>query len=182
MLDDDQKQPAGQDRWSLRRLKRVEWLLVGAITVMLVVLIIPSVEWASSGSLRVPVRVFVFDAAHAVPISNARVTIFRGPLPSTQMDIKSIGDRVPDELSGRLPRDRVVFTGSDGMAVVHHEFRTGASHRRPESHAHTQSVWIVVVTRQHGTVVVPIRHDSMPTSKLREQQELFVPIGLMLSS
>ena len=39
--------------------------------------------------------------------------------------------------------------------------------------------WVVVVAEGYGTVVVPVRHDSMPTEKLREKKELFVPIGLV---
>ncbi|MCR9115801.1 MAG: hypothetical protein NXI22_02500 [bacterium] len=95
------------------------------------------------------------------------------------MDLDDVRDRVPDDLFERLPSDSIGLTGQDGTAVVIHEFSTGASHRRPESHAHLQFAWVVVVAQGYGKLVVPIRHESMPTSKLREKNELFVPIGLM---
>lgn len=67
----------------------------------------------------------------------------------------------------------------DGTAVVHYRFSTGANYKRPEPHAHLLFAWVVVAAHRYGTVVVPVRHDSMPTAKLREQKELFVPIGLV---
>ncbi len=165
--------------WSLRRPTWIEWLVVIAVIAIVVALIVPGFQWASSGSIRFPVRVFVFDAARARPIPQAQIAILRGPLPRARIDIDDIRDRVSDNLFERLPSDSLGLTGKDGTAVVHCEFSTGANHKRPEPHAHLQFAWVVVVAQPYGTVVVPVRHDSMPTAKLREQKELFVPIGLV---
>ncbi|MGZ0172923.1 MAG: hypothetical protein ACKVHE_25595 [Planctomycetales bacterium] len=176
VLDDVHMARIQHRSWSLRRLTWVEWLVVVVVIGIVVALIIPGVKWASSGSIRFPVRVFVFDAALARPIPEARIAILHGPLPHSGFDIDDIRQRVPSDLFEYLPSDSLGLTGNDGTVIVHHEFSTGASHKRPNPHAHLQFAWVVVVAQGYGTVVVTVRHDSM--SKLREHKELYLPIGL----
>lgn len=163
---------------SLLGLTRVEWLVVLVIVALLIALLYPSVQWVSDGSIQIPVRVFVFDVAHSRPIPDAHVAIVHGPLPRAGIDINEIHERVPDDLFEKLPSDLTALTGKDGTAVVHREFPTSASRKHPESKTHLHLAWVVVQALNYGTVAVPLAQDSMPTALLKEQQELFVPIGL----
>jgi len=166
--------------WARRRLSKLtllEWLVMLAIIAVVVALIVPAGKWAASGDIRFPVRVFVFDAAHGTPIANARVGIFwAGPWhPSKRLDEQ------PDQYDPRR-RVREEFSGvtvTDGTVVINYEFRTGANYVRPTMYAHVNFAWVHVQADGYGGVVVPVRHDSLPTSTLREQKELIVPVGLM---
>jgi len=39
--------------------------------------------------------------------------------------------------------------------------------------------WVHVQADGYGGIVVPVRHKSQPTAKLREMKELLVPVALM---
>jgi hypothetical protein len=161
----------------LRKLTVVEWLVVIAIAVVLVVLLIPGAKWASSGDIQFPVRVFVFDASHGTPIENARVGIFYGLYPQDSKFVEENRDWY-------APKDRIRdsdygTTSAGGTVVITYKFMTGANYVRPATHAHLHGTWVHVQAEGYGGVVVPVRHDSLATATLREQKELLVPVGLM---
>ncbi len=168
-------------RSRLRCPSLIEALVIIIFTAFFVALIVPGTQWASSGSIRYPVRVFVFDVEQRLPIGGANVAIFRA---SPTVSPESLAD--PDQglrqyradNSGPFHYVARGTTGAEGTCVIEYEFRTGANHQRPTRHAHTNYAWIEVKAEEYGTVVVPVRHASMPTKVLREQAELFVPIGL----
>lgn len=115
----------------VRRPTLVAVLLVIAIVAILVALIVPSVEWASSGSARFPVRVIVFDAQQSRPIANAHVAIFRASPLSGLNTLEENRGCFDPENGASVSDISDGVTGADGTAVVEYEFRTGASQRRP---------------------------------------------------
>lgn len=169
----------GQNRWRLRWPTTAEWLLLIAIAAILIALIIPSVEWAADGSMRFPVRVLVFDATSGMPIANAGVTVFRAPPLADWNPLEKNRDRYNPRNLDRMPASASGTTGADGAVVMDTGFETGASHKRPTSHAKVSWIWVYVHAEGYGAVVVPARHDSQPVAQLKEQKELLVPIGLV---
>jgi hypothetical protein len=150
--------------------------LVIAVVAVVATLVIPGVKWAASGSMRVAVRVLVFDATRGRPIANARVAIFWAP---PLYDLKSL-DESPDSYDSthRVRDGGSGITDLDGAVVINYEFSTGANHEWPTMHAHLRSAWVHVKADGFGGVVVPVRHESLPTKTLRERKELVVPVGL----
>jgi len=170
MVDEPPKPPL----W--RRLTVVEWLVILAIVSVLTALIVPETQWASDGRIEFPVRVVVFDAEKAQPISGAEVALTHLS-PVTEVD--KIPNPVPRNFLNDLPEDRRHRTGDDGSVTINYNFNTGASNRSPRPRAHLRWEWVIVRAKGYGTVVIPVRHDSMETKALRELGELIVPVGLM---
>lgn len=163
---------------SFKRPTLTEFLVVITITLILIALILPSVKWASSGSIQLPVRIVVFDAARARPIEGAQVAILWAPPLVGERKIEEYRDRFPADLFEDLAAEDRHLTGAEGTVVVDHEFQTGGSHRRPV-HAHLRWYWVMVVAEGYNGVVIPVRHESQQTAFLRDQKELLVTIGLM---
>ncbi len=163
--------------WQLRKPTLVELLVLIAGIGVVVALLLPVPQWASSGSIRFPVRVLVFDAVHGKPIANARVGIF-GAAPLT--DFKSLEEgndeydpkvRVRDENRGT--------TDADGAVVIDYEFTTGANYQRPTPNAHLRRAWVHVEAEGYGGIVVPVRYESQPVATLRTRKDLVVSVGLI---
>lgn len=148
-----------------------------AIIVALVAILLPTIQWAASGHIQLPVRVLVFDAVRGRPIANAHVGIFRA-LPLD--DLKSLQGR-QDEYRPRkhVPGDDCVKTSDDGAAVINYEFATGANHERPTMYVHLTDVWVNVAAEGYGSIVVPVRYESAPRATLQKQKEIVVSIGLI---
>lgn len=158
------------------RQNLIKILTLVAIVAVLVALILPATKWAASGNIRFPVRVFVFDAAHGSPIANAHVGIFWAP---SRPDVKSLADgRDSYDPENRIREGESGTTDSGGTVVINYNFTTGANHERPTMYAHLRVAWVHVHAEGYGGVVVPVRHDSLPTAILRKQKELLVPIGM----
>ena len=67
----------------LAAITNLEWIVIAGIIAVLIALLAPQARWVSDGSIRLPVRVFVFDAADRdTPIANAKIAIFPGPVAS----------------------------------------------------------------------------------------------------
>lgn len=163
-------------QWHFRKPRIIEALVLFALAAVVVALILPGAQWAASGSMRVPVRVFVFDASRGTPISNAHVAIFYAPPLVTPESLEVNRDLYDPQNRGR---DRnSATTDAKGTAVIEYEFRTGANHERPTMHAHLRWAWVHVHAEGYGGFVVPVRHESLPTKALRDQKELLVPVGL----
>ncbi|SFI09451.1 hypothetical protein [Planctomicrobium piriforme] len=165
------------------KLTRLEWVVVVVIIAILIALLVPQTKWVSSGTLRLPVRVIAFNSKDATPIAGADVTIFRAPPVFDLNSLREDFDRYhidPDlkGYSGTISTVDQGFTDADGVVVIEYEFRTGASHVRPAPYAHTNFAWIQIQANGYGTVVVPVRHESMPTKILKERGELIVPVGM----
>jgi hypothetical protein len=170
MVDEPPKPPF----W--RRVTVVEWLVILAIVAVLTALIVPETQWASDGILEFPVRVIVFDAEKAQPISGAEVALTHLS-PVTEVD--TIPDPVPKTLLDELSDEHQHRTGDDGSVTISYNFHTGASNRSPRPKAFLRWEWVIVRAQGYGTVVLPVRHDSMETKTLRELRELIVPVGLI---
>ncbi len=156
-------------------------LIVIALMAILVVIVFPMIPWASSGSIRFPVRVFVFDATLRTPISEADVAVFNSPPVLGANSLSSEG-RIYRADRFELSTDSVrSVTGTDGMAVLDFEFRTSANNTRPAPEVHTRWAWVEVHADGYGTVVIPVRHDSMKADDLQKFGELLVPVGLAKS-
>lgn len=164
-------------RRHLRRPTIAEAIASTAIIVVLIALLIPGdPQWTGSGTIRLPVRLFVFDAANRIPVADAHVTIFRAP---PLVDLKSFDEsRDRYDPTGFDPAAGST-TAADGTVTIDFEFRTGISHKRPTSHAHLESAWVYVRAERYAGVVIPVRHDSEPTARFHEQKEILVPVGLV---
>ena len=166
----------GLIRRLLRKLSVIEWLVILAVIALLVAIIVPEKVWVASGSIQFPVRVLVFDASRGEPISGARVGIFWAP---PLADLTSLETERDTYESKRRMRDgESATTDANGSAVIEYQFRTGGSNKRPAMHAHVDWTWVHVQAVGYGGVVIPVRHEFLPTKILREQKELVVPVGL----
>lgn len=163
-------------RWHVQRLTLVELLLVVGTVAVMIALIVQGLKFASSGSLRFPVRVLIFDAERGRPIANANVTIFHAAPLLDSKSLEELRDRF--DARNRMIDDVSGVTDADGTVVINYEFRTSASHNRPAPYAHLRWEWVHVEAKGYGGVVVPVRQDSLPTATLREQKELMVTVGL----
>lgn len=163
----------------IRRPTIVECLVAIVLIGILVALVLPGVKWASSGSIRVPVRVFVFDAASGKPVPDARIIVFPAPPVQSPTSLAQFRELYDPENVERRPVTMQGGTGEDGTAVIDVEFRTGANHERPVSYAHLRWHWVYVQAEGYGAVVVPVRHESLPVATVRLQKELPVSIGLV---
>ncbi len=164
---------------SLRRLSRIEWLILAGIVAVLIALLLPALQWASSGDIELPVRVLVFDARSGSPIAGARVGLLRAAPWFDDEYAEHYRDYVAPDVFDGIKEENQGFTNSGGQIVIVYKFRTSASHNRPTPHAHTTWVWAAVQADGFGGALVQLRQESMPTRQLREQQELRIPIGLM---
>jgi len=163
----------------IRRATVVEWLVAIVLLAVPVALILPGVKWASSGSIRVPVHVFVFDAVSGKPIADARVIIFHAPPVQGEKSLAESRELFDPEYVERLPSTMQGGTDEGGTAVIDVEFRTSASHERPEPYAHVRWEWVYVQAAGYGSVVVPVRYESQPVATVRQQKELPVSVGLV---
>jgi hypothetical protein len=154
----------------------IELLSVIAVIAVAVAYFTPRTKWASSGEIQVPVRVFVFDARQARPISNARVGLRHQVVNERELRPDDRDLAVPFD---ELPNADLGTTDAEGVAIIAHGFRTGANYERPAPYAHLWMEWVIVDAPGYGRVATPVRYRSMPTKSLREQGELAMTIGLI---
>lgn len=173
------KQFVSSIRRSLRKQTLLEWVVIVAILAVLVALLTPETKWASSGDLRLPVKVFVFDANQYKPIPDAKVTVFRAFPVGDQASLVRWQDQFKIGPISELPHQFWTTTDAQGIAVIDYEFRTGASHKRPVTHAHVNFTWVRVEADGFGGAAIPVRHDSQPSSALKQKGEVLVQVGLI---
>jgi hypothetical protein len=169
------------DRIAKRLFRRptvVEALVAVTVISAISGLLFSSVQWASSGSIRFPVRVLVFDATTGLPLADAHVAVFRAPPVLGSKSLEESPHRYDPRNLDRVARVWRGVTAGDGTVVIMCELSTGASNRRPAPYAHVRSAWVHAQADGFGGVVVPVRHESISTATMREMQELFVPVGL----
>lgn len=154
----------------------IEWLVVAAIIAILVALLTPQTKWASSGSVTIPVDVVVFNAHSATPIEGALVAIVWGPPATGEFELHEFQDHLSRGFSAI--EEIGAKTSGAGIAAIVHEFRTGASHKRPISHAHTRWYWVIVSAEDYGSVAVPLRYESMTSNELSARGRLLAYVGL----
>jgi hypothetical protein len=163
----------------LRRVTFLEWLIVAATVGIVTALLLPATKWASSGSVNVPVRVVVFDAARSRPIGHARVLLFRAPpygvVAEPENDGKDTNPFHPYGPAGDRFGLVEGVTGTDGVAVIQYTIGTGTNHNRPVTRAHVDWMWVEVQAEGYGGVIVPVRHVSVPAADIRKSGELVVP-------
>ncbi|MBX3442335.1 MAG: hypothetical protein KF774_08000 [Planctomyces sp.] len=160
-----------------RRLRLLDVLIVLTVAAIILALALPDAQRASSGSVRVPVRVRVFEAESIEPIAGARIRVVRAFPPGDDSFAPENRERlaaaVRSVLDGEGER-----TDADGQVVVDCEVPAGASHKRPAPHAHVRGTWVIAAADGYGGVTIPLRMDSVSTECIREAGELFVSIGL----
>ncbi|MBA4030518.1 MAG: hypothetical protein C0478_06460 [Planctomyces sp.] len=164
-------------------------MLVAAIAALLLaILLLQPVRWASSGDIELPVRVLIFDATTGKSIEGARVWILRAPA--------VFEDQVPEDLIGWIKELELPpqgeqpasvnqhpfivqgITASEGVATLRHKFTTGASDRSPEGWVHLHRAWVVVKSPKHGGVVLPIRFAPERRPAVKQAGEVLVTVGL----
>ncbi len=141
----------------------IETLVIGVIVAVVVMLAIPTVKWASSGSLRVPVRVTVVDGRTQEPISGAKVAVFQG----TQ------------EGATELSEEAWQATNGTGSVEVEYEIETGASSERPVSLVHLDRVRVAAQAEGYEGKVIRVREIWQPTDEIRASGAIEVLVGLM---
>ncbi len=142
------------------------------IVIILAAMLLPPVQWASSGDTCFPVEVLVFDAETRKPINGAKVGVTRGAFAPVKSAVLDPAYR----LNPASASDAV--TADHGGATLRVCCSTGANYERPETHAHPQSHWVKVSADGYGKVVVPVRVESIPLEQLRKRGVLLVPVGL----
>ncbi|REJ94740.1 MAG: hypothetical protein DWQ34_08380 [Planctomycetota bacterium] len=157
----------------------IEWLVVVVIAAILVALLLPEPKWAASGSIEVPVRVYVFDAETIEPVEGAHVALIRGPIPGDRLGFVEYQDHFDSGWRAMKEGWFGETTQADGFATVECEIPTGSSHKNPESCAHASLFWILVSSDDHVRVAVPLRYQSIPTKSLREEGVLPVFVGVV---
>ena len=160
---------------SLRSLTWLEWAVVVLIAVVLIAFLTPGIQYVADCEHLFPVRVIVFDAAAAQPVSGAQVTILRAA-PFSSEKMKSAPREIT--ISPKPGHFQEAITDADGCALINCRFTTSASESRPTPHIHLGWAWVEVHAEGYGGVIVPVRHDSRPTAEVRRKSELLVPIGL----
>jgi hypothetical protein len=160
-------------------LSLIEWLILVMILAIVIALTLPGPQWASSGTIEMPVRIVVFDAKTTLPISDADVAIFRAPPATGNFDLAEYRDPIANTLAAMERDDLGKKTDSNGSATIVFEFRTGASHVHTESRAHTSWYWVIVSADGYGSAVLPLRYETLPTKVLREQEFLPAYVGLI---
>ena len=156
----------------------LEWLIIAVIIAILVALVLPDSEWASSGTIVVPVHVVVFDGGTALPIADAVVGIVRAPPASGDFALDEYREPFSSAWSAMAKGEFGSRTGADGSVTIEFEFPTGASHVNPEPRARTRWYWLLVSSDGYGAAVVPLRYESISTKSLREQRILQAYVGL----
>jgi hypothetical protein len=161
----------------LQRSRLAESILLALFVGGVVALLIPSGKWVSDGSIRLPIRIFVFDAAGRRPIANAECAVFWSP---PVLDENNSVDRFP---SGPpiddLPKKCRGVTDATGFCVIEYTFATSASHDRPHPHAFLMNDWVRVEAAGYGGVVVPVRYEERLASELRKEGQVLLSIGLI---
>ena len=157
----------------------LEWLVIAVIIAILVALVLPDSEWASSGTIVVPVHVVVFDGGTALPIKDAVVGIVRAPPATGDFAHDEYREAFSSAWSAMAKGEFGSRTGADGSVTIEFEFPTGASHVNPEPRAHTRWFWLLVSSKKYRAVVVPLRYESISTKSLREQRILQAYVGLL---
>lgn len=160
--------------WTLRM-----WLVMAAVSILLIALLLPQPKWASSGTVTIPVEIHVFDVHSAKPIEGAIVSIIWSPPANGEFELHEYQERLS---SGFLAiKETGMKTNDAGIAVIQQELKTGANHERPTSHAHTRWYWLLVTADDYGGVAVPLRYESLPTQELKEMESLPAYVGLTSS-
>jgi hypothetical protein len=157
----------------------LEWLVIAVIIAILVALVVPDVEWASSGTIVVPVHVVVFDGKTMLPLADAVVGIVWAPPASGDSTLDKYREPFSSAWIAMARGEFGSRTGADGSVTIEFEFPTGASHVNPESRAHTRWYWLLVSSKENGAAVVPLRYESISTKSLREQRMLQAYVGLL---
>jgi|GEM_PF-3674757 len=160
------------------RLGLIEILVIIASISVLTALLTASTKWASDGDIRVPVKIFVFDAASCRPIPNAECLVFWSPL---VLDATNLTDDCHSRslAISEWPESSRSVTDPTGTSVIEHKFNTSASYKNPITRAHLANAWVRVEATGFGGVVVPVRYEGKPTSELRKDGKISVSIGLI---
>lgn len=156
----------------------LEWGVIAVIIAILVALMLPDVEWASSGTVVAPVHVVVFDGKTMLPIADAVVGIVRAAPAAGDLALDDYRETFMSAWSAMAEGESGSRTGSDGSVTIEFEFPTSASHENPEARAHTRWYWLLVSSKEYGAAVMPLRYESITTKSLQQQKVLQAYVGL----
>lgn len=164
--------------WYYRKFSVAEVTVIVVICAVLYAILAEKPKWVSDGTIRIPVRVFVFDVTNRRPISNAECLVFRaGPILDASSLTKDnpVLDNAPMK---EWPESCRGTTDETGSTAIEHTFGTSASYTHPYTRAHLMNAWVRVAADGFGGVVVPVGYDEGRTSELRKEGEIVVSIGL----
>lgn len=161
-----------------KKISVAEVTVIVVILAVLYALFSPKPTWVSDGTIRIPVRVFVFNATNRRPISNAECAVFHA---SPILDASSLTKDHPvfnNVPMKEWPQSCRGTTDETGSAAIEYTFRTSASNKHPNSRAHLMNEWVRVEADGFGGVAVPVGYDEGPASEMRKDGEFVVSIGL----
>lgn len=162
---------------SVKGLRRVEWIVVVATFVILEIVLLSPARWASDGDILLPIKIFVFDAVHGHPVTDAECLVFRTPpaIEASTLREHFLSDRRISE----WPAAQRGTTNTSGIVEIRHKFGTSASHLHPSPRVHLPNASVRVEAAGFGGVVLPVRYDEVPVSELRNNGSVKVSIGLI---
>ena len=161
----------------------IEMLVLTVIAVILGLLLIPEVQYAADGERELPVRVFVFNVDTGEPVPDAEVAVItRGPrgvysVEDTQEAAKQFVplqdhlDFVPATQKGR--------TNEQGMVSLQAVFRSGSSHKHPNTRVFPAKCWVVVSGHGFRGVVISMGREAVEVGEVKRGGGFLVPIGIM---
>lgn len=158
-------------------------LLFLAFIAILAALLIPPTKWASSGELKVPVHVLIFDAATQQPLPEATVILFRSsPWYDDEDFLKSLGDHSPKDPEEPFWAPVRGITDARGQVIIPFGFKTGANYERPEPYARPNYVWTRIAAKDYGGAIVQVWPHSVATKELKQQKQIRLAVGLLKAS
>lgn len=161
-----------------KKLSLAEVTVIVVVLAVLYVILSQKPQWVSEGTIRIPVRIFVFDPTSRRPIPNAECAVFHA---SPILDASSMTKDHPvfDNVSmTEWPQSCRGTTDDTGSTTIEYTFRTAKSDRHPNSRAHLMNEWVRVEADGFGSVAVPVGYDEGPASEMRKDGEFVVSIGL----
>ena len=164
-------------RRPIRQLTRLEWVVIAVIVSGLMAILLPQIQSAASGDIDLPVRILVFDASTGRAIAGAKVAIVNGPRWSADASLYE-PQELPSPGKAEFIASKPPLTRADGTVTITHRFSTNSSDRNPVALANLARGWVIVLADGYGGITVPVCCVAMPTPRLRELQELQLPIGL----
>lgn len=162
----------------LRNLSIAEWCIAGVIILTCVIMLVPSPEWASSGTMTCPVEVLVFNVKDGSPIESAKVDILRIPLSSTEHTSLEYAENFSGVIRVIEQNEFAQTTSAQGIALFNMEFNTSASHKNPKTSASTELFTVLVSTKNFGTMITPLRYQSTPIEHMKVGDKINFRIGL----
>lgn len=157
-----------------RTQRLINIAIVCCLASIVVALLLPETQWASTGQINATIQVIVTDVKTQTFVENASVEIIKTSWLSEDYDAKSVASTMQTPQTNQAQTHK---TDENGQVLLTQTFSTGASHRNPLSRADTSRYSALVSHQSYGCVAIPLRYSPTPTEQLK-QSPLRVVVGL----